>query len=81
MKYPNNLYCFAKFSTFGVSKALISNQGSHFYNHTMTTLLEKYEVVHRVANAYHPQTNDQAEVYNREIKKLLQKMANSSWSD
>ncbi|RDX83599.1 hypothetical protein CR513_35470, partial [Mucuna pruriens] len=27
---------------FGVSKALISDQGSHFYNRTMSTLLEKY---------------------------------------
>ncbi|RDX76348.1 pol, partial [Mucuna pruriens] len=56
---------------------------SHFYNRAMATLLEKYGVVHRVATAYHPQTNGQVEVFNREIKKLLQKMANPSrnnWS-
>ncbi|RDX94504.1 hypothetical protein CR513_23103, partial [Mucuna pruriens] len=29
-----------------VSRALISNQGSHFCNRTMSTLLEKYRVVH-----------------------------------
>ncbi|RDX97477.1 hypothetical protein CR513_19745, partial [Mucuna pruriens] len=61
---------------FGVSKALISDQGSHFCNRVMAMLLEKYGVVHRVATAYHPQTNDQVEVFNREIKKLLQKMTN-----
>ncbi|RDX85981.1 hypothetical protein CR513_32752, partial [Mucuna pruriens] len=27
----------------------------------MSTLLEKYEVVHRVATAYHPHTNGQVE--------------------
>ncbi|RDY03456.1 Pro-Pol polyprotein, partial [Mucuna pruriens] len=59
---------------FGVPKALISDQGSHFYNCAMAMLLEKYGVVHRVATAYHPQTNGQAEVFNKEIKKLLQKM-------
>ncbi|RDX90684.1 hypothetical protein CR513_27425, partial [Mucuna pruriens] len=49
----------------------------------MSTLLEKYGVVHRVVTTYHPQTNGQVEVFNREIKKLLQKMVNPSrnyWS-
>ncbi|RDX85607.1 Pol polyprotein, partial [Mucuna pruriens] len=52
------------FCTFGVSKALISDQGNHFYNRAMTTLLEKYGVVHRVVTAYHPQTNGQTEMAN-----------------
>ncbi|RDY12322.1 Gag-Pol polyprotein, partial [Mucuna pruriens] len=69
------------FCKFGVSKVLISDQGSHFCNHAMVTLLEKYGVVHRVAIAYHPQTNDQAEVFNKDIKKLLQNMANLSQND
>ncbi|RDX84006.1 gag-pol, partial [Mucuna pruriens] len=69
------------FYMFGVPKALISDQGSHFYNGAMSSLLEKYGVVHRVATAYHPQTNSQAEVFNREIKKILQKMANPNEKD
>ncbi|RDX77128.1 hypothetical protein CR513_42791, partial [Mucuna pruriens] len=68
-------------SRFGMSKVLISDQGSHFCNHAMATLLEKYGVVYQVAIAYHPQTNSQEEVFNREIKKLLQKMANLSRND
>ncbi|RDY12104.1 Retrovirus-related Pol polyprotein from transposon 17.6, partial [Mucuna pruriens] len=68
-------------SRFGVPKALISDQGSHFCNRVMATLLEKYGVVHQVATAYHPQTNGQAKVFNREIKKLLQKMADPNWND
>ncbi|RDX71068.1 hypothetical protein CR513_49622, partial [Mucuna pruriens] len=66
---------------FSVPKALINDQGTHFCNHAMATLLEKYGVVHQVATAFHPQTNDQAEVFNREIKKLLQKMENPSQND
>ncbi|RDX71696.1 Pro-Pol polyprotein, partial [Mucuna pruriens] len=61
---------------YAVSRVLISDQGSHFYIRAMAILLKKYGVVHRVSTAYHPQTNGQAEVFNREIKKLLQKIAN-----
>ncbi|RDX82098.1 gag-pol, partial [Mucuna pruriens] len=48
----SNLFC-----RFGVPKALISDQGSHFYNIAMASLLQKYGVTHRIATAYHPQTN------------------------
>ncbi|RDX94422.1 pol, partial [Mucuna pruriens] len=61
--------------------SLINDLRSHFYNRIMSTLLEKYGVVHKVATTYHPQTNGQVEVFNREIKKLLQKMANPRQND
>ncbi|RDX62766.1 gag-pol, partial [Mucuna pruriens] len=64
----SNIFC-----PFGVPKVLISDQGSHFCNRAISSLLHKYGVVHRVATTYHPQTNDQAEVFNKEIKKTLQK--------
>ncbi|RDY00601.1 gag-pol, partial [Mucuna pruriens] len=69
------------FLKFGVPKALISDQGSHFCNRAMASLLQKYGVAHRIATAYHPQTNGQAEVFNREIKHTLQKMTNPSRKD
>ncbi|RDY00717.1 hypothetical protein CR513_16068, partial [Mucuna pruriens] len=50
-------------------KALISDQGSHFYNKAMSFLLHKFGVVHRVAIAYHPQTNGQVEVFNSKSRK------------
>ncbi|RDX78150.1 hypothetical protein CR513_41604, partial [Mucuna pruriens] len=67
----SNIFC-----RFAVPKALISDQGSHFCNRAMDSFLHKYGVVHRVATAYHPKTNGQAEVFNRKIKKMLQKMTN-----
>ncbi|RDX87946.1 Retrovirus-related Pol polyprotein from transposon 17.6, partial [Mucuna pruriens] len=72
----SNIFC-----KFGVPKALISGQGSHFCNKTMSTLLEKYGAMHRVATAYHPQTNGQVKVFNKEIKQILQKVANPNRKD
>ncbi|RDX98195.1 gag-pol, partial [Mucuna pruriens] len=72
----SNIFCW-----FGVPKVLISDQGNHFYSRTMSSLLHKYGVVHRIAIAYHPQTNDQVEVFNREIKKTLQNMTNPNRKD
>ncbi|RDY08763.1 gag-pol, partial [Mucuna pruriens] len=69
----NDAKVVVNFLKFGVLKALISDQGSHFCNRAMSSLLEKYGVVHRIATTYQPQTNGQAKVFNREIKKILQK--------
>ena len=44
-------------------------------------LLEKYGVKHKVSTPYHPQTNGQAEVSNREIKTILQKVVGASRKD
>ncbi|RDX72549.1 Pol polyprotein, partial [Mucuna pruriens] len=71
-----NIFC-----RFGVPKAVISDQGSHFYNRAMSSLLHKYRVVSKIATTYHPQTNGQAKVFNREIKRTLQKMTNPSRKD
>ena len=62
----SNIFC-----RFGVPRVIISDQGSHFCNRSLSSLLQKYGVVHRVGTTYHPQTNRQAEVFNREIKQVL----------
>ncbi|XP_042387425.1 uncharacterized protein LOC121979502 [Zingiber officinale] len=61
------------FCRFGLPRAIISYQGSHFCNKHMRALMSKYGVVHRVSTSYHPQTNGQAEISNREIKQILKK--------
>jgi len=65
----SNIFC-----KFGVPRAIISDHGIHFCNMWLASLLQKYGVVHRVSIAYHPQTNGQAEVFNREIQQVLQKV-------
>ncbi|KAK9042736.1 hypothetical protein V6N11_017799 [Hibiscus sabdariffa] len=69
------------FTRFGVPKALISDEGSHFDNKLIAKALQRYGVRHRIATAYHPQTNGQAEISNREIKQILEKTVSTSRKD
>nr|KYP47823.1 Transposon Ty3-I Gag-Pol polyprotein [Cajanus cajan] len=69
------------FSRFGTPRVLISDGGSHFCNAQLERALEHYGVHHKVATAYHPQTNGQAEVSNREIKRILEKTVSASRKD
>ena len=69
------------FFKFGVPKAIISDGGSHFCNKLFENLLAKYDVKHKVATPYHPQTNGQVELANTEIKTILMKVVNSNRKD
>ena len=69
------------FSRFGVPKAIISDGGTHFCNKPFENLLAKYGLKHNVATPYHPQTNGQVELANREIKTILMKVVNSNRKD
>jgi transposase-like protein len=62
------------FSRFGVPRVVINDGGSHFINRQFDNLLNKYGVKYKVTTPYHPQTNDQVEVSNREIEIILQKL-------
>ncbi|CAN6583836.1 unnamed protein product [Malus baccata var. baccata] len=69
------------FSRFGMPRVLISDGGSHFCNRTIGALLKKYHVTHKVSTPYHPQTNGQAEVSNRDIKQILEKTVGPNRKD
>ena len=69
------------FSRFGVPRLLISDSGSHFCNAQLAKVLKHYEVRHKIASSYHPQTNGQAKMSNREIKRILEKTVASSKKD
>nr|KAJ0184642.1 hypothetical protein LSAT_V11C900495600 [Lactuca sativa] len=59
----------------------ISDRGTHFCNKMMKALLRKYNVTHHISTAYHPQTNGQAKVSNREVKSILEKTMNLTRKD
>ena len=69
------------FSRFETPRVVISNEGSHFCNKLFASLLAKYRVKHRVTLLYHPQSNGLAEVSNREINKILEKIVNVTRKD
>ena len=69
------------FSCLGVPRVLISDGGSHFCNAQLQKVLGYYHVRHKVASPYHPQTNGQAEVSKRELKRILEKTVASSRKD
>ncbi|KAJ9562339.1 hypothetical protein OSB04_007499 [Centaurea solstitialis] len=53
---------------------LINDEGTHFINNVLEEVLRKYDIKHRVATTYHPQTNGLPELSNREIKGILSKV-------
>ena len=68
-------------SRFETPRTIISDGGSHFANKVFDKLMSRYGIKHIMSLAYHPQTNGQAEISNREIKKILEKTVSSSRKD
>ena len=65
-------------SRFGAPRTNISDEGSHFANKFFAKLMIRYGVKHMMGLAYHPQSNGQAKISNMEIKKILEKIVNTS---
>ena len=65
-------------SRFGAPRTIISDEGSHFANKVFAKLMSKYGIKHLMGLTYHLQSNRQAEISNREIKKILEKTINAS---
>ena len=70
------------FPRFGIPRVVIRDEGSHFNNAQLERLFKKYGVHnHRVTTPYHPQANGQAELSNREIKQILEKVVSTTRGD
>ena len=68
-------------SRFGAPRRIISHEGSHFANIVFAKLMSRYGIRRVMRLAYHPQSNGQVEISNREIKKVLKKTVNPSKKD
>ncbi|CAN6716294.1 unnamed protein product [Malus baccata var. baccata] len=69
------------FCRFGTPRAIISDGGSHFCNKPFESLMKKYNINHKVATPYHPQTSGQVEISNREIKNIVMKTVSPTRKD
>ena len=70
-------------SRYGVLRTVISDEESHVENKLFAKLLSRYGARHAMGLVYHHQSNGQAEISNREIKNILEKIVNISrknWS-
>ena len=68
-------------SIFGAPRTIISDDGSHFANKVFAKLMNIYGIKYMMGLAYHRQSNGQAEISNKEIKKILEKTLNISRKD
>ena len=68
-------------SRFGIPRAILSDGGTHFCNKPFESLMKKYGITHKVATPYHPQSNGQVELANREIKQILEKTVSPNRKD
>ena len=69
---------------FGCHLTLISDQGTHFINQTIETLLKEFLIDHHKTLAYHPQANRVVESFNKTLTKGLTKICNmdkDDWDD
>jgi len=69
------------FTRIGTLIVLISDGGKHFCNNLLETVLKKYNIKHKVATPYHPQTSGQVEFSKRQLKQILEKTVASSRKD
>ena len=67
------------FSALWSPRVLVSDNG--FIEKKLGALLKKYGVHHKHGLGYHPQTNGQVEISNREIKVILEKTIARSRKD
>ena len=56
---------------FGVPKKIVTDQGNEFCNDLQKALWRALQLEHKVTTPYHPQTNAQAEVFNKTMAHYL----------
>ena len=62
----------------GVPTSFVSDRGKEFLNETLKKLCEMLGVDHSPTSSYHPQSNAQAETYNKTMFRYLSSMLDNS---
>ena len=66
---------------FGCPNILMSDQGSHFINHTIRVLTKKFQIQHKNSTPYHQQAHGTAEAFNKVLEHALTKVYNKKCDD
>ena len=56
----------------------MSDQGSHFINHTLSALTEELQIQHNKFTPYNPQENGTEEAFNKILEHALTKVCNAN---
>ena len=64
-----------------IQRNILSRYGSHFSNKLFAKIFSGYGVRYAMSLAYHPQSNGQVEISNKEINNLMEKTVNTSRRD
>jgi transposase InsO family protein len=72
-KHAKKMFHEIIFPRFGTPRLVISDGGSHFIDRRFCEFLTEVGIRHNVGTPYHPQTSEQAETSNKQIKNILQK--------
>ena len=59
---------------FGVPQSMVTNHGSHFWNHMMVELSDKLVFLHENSTPYYLQAKGQVETINKVLKTMLRRM-------
>ena len=68
-------------SRFGCPWSLTSDQGTHFINETIASLLQNFMIQHHKNIPYHPQENGTFETFNKILEKGLTKICSANRDD
>ena len=59
----------------------MSDQGSHFINHTISASIEELHIQHKKSTSYHPQVNGIVEAFNKVLEHALTNVCNANRDD
>ena len=66
----------------GCPHTIISDRGTHFKNKLIESLMQRFDIEHKLSTSYHPQTNGLVERFNKTLCEALAKLStDKDWDE